>query len=314
MPLSTPVALFVFNRPAQTQQVFARIRAARPKRLFLAADGARDERERARCDEVRAIVSRVDWDCEVRRNYSDVNLGCATRIASAVSWVFESCDDAIFLEDDTLPSASFFPFCEAILERYRDDQRVMHVAGNNFQGGHVRGPYSYFFSRYTHIWGWATWRRAWKHYDFGMSAWPEFRQQGLMRSVCDDAYEASYWSGEFDRMATDSLAYNDWGLQWMFACWSRSGLAVHPQVNLVANVGFGPEATHTTSAPDFAQVPAMEMPAVVHSPFVVRSREADTYTFDHVFGGASRRRHAAVRMMARASGIARKRVRRLFVR
>src|SRR4051812_24867462 len=138
----------VFNRPDLTERVFQAIRAARPKRLLVVADGPRNDAERERCDATRAVI-KVDWDCELETNYSDANLGCKRRVGSGISWVFERCEDAIILEDDTLPSPSFFPFCQELLRRYRDDERVMCICGMNLvPEPKARGPETYYFSRY----------------------------------------------------------------------------------------------------------------------------------------------------------------------
>ena len=161
--LKTPVAFIIFNRPSLTQIVFNTIRQAKPKQLFVIADGARFPEEKEKCQQARDIIRQVDWDCEVLANYSDVNLGCGKRISSGISWVFEHVEAAIILEDDCLPHLSFFRYCENLLDYYRDDERVMAIGGDNFQDGNKKTPYSYYFSKYPHVWGWATWRRAWKH-------------------------------------------------------------------------------------------------------------------------------------------------------
>ena len=178
--LETPVAFLVFNRPHTTDKVFSEIAAANPRKLLIVADGPRPDQpgEAERCVAVRAIVDRVDWDCEVLTNYSDINLGCKARISSGLDWVFDTVEEAIVLEDDCLPHPSFFRFCEELLVKYRDDERIAQIGGVNFQSGRRRTNYSYYFSRYAHIWGWATWRRAWRHYDVALKAWPLIRDGG----------------------------------------------------------------------------------------------------------------------------------------
>ena len=155
----SPVAFLVFNRPETTRRVFAEIAKARPRKLLLVADGPRRQLpdEHARCREVRQIVSGVDWDCEILTNYSEDNLGCVVRVSTGIDWVFTQVEDAIILEDDCLPHPTFFRFCDEMLEMYRVDDRIMTISGDNFQFGRRRWNYSYYFSRYPHIWGWATW-------------------------------------------------------------------------------------------------------------------------------------------------------------
>lgn len=175
----TPVAFMIFNRPEKTARVFAEIRKARPTQLFIVADGPRTEQEKEKTDATRAVTEHIDWECEVKRNYSDVNVGCKMRVSSGISWIFENVENAIILEDDCVPEQSFFPYCQELLERYKDDTRIMHISGDNFEWGRTgnfESDASYYFSRIPHVWGWATWRRAWNLYDINMTSWPECRR------------------------------------------------------------------------------------------------------------------------------------------
>jgi hypothetical protein len=164
------VALIIFNRTDTTKKVFEVLRQVKPAKLLVIADAPRhnypDDIEK--CAATRQIIEQVDWNCQVIKNYSEKNLGNKLRISTGLNWVFEQVEQAIILEDDCLPHPSFLPFCEDLLDKYQDDQRIMTRSGNNFQFGRKRTEYSYYFSRYTLIWGWATWRRAWQHYDAEM--------------------------------------------------------------------------------------------------------------------------------------------------
>ena len=183
------------------------------------------------------------------------------------------------------PNASFFRFCNELLAAYRDDERVMHVSGDNFVGRANSGPYGYYFSKYTHASGWATWRRAWRHFGWTMSRWPELKAAGMVEAWCADPYERRYWSAMFDRLHHGDREV--WDLQWNFACWSQGGLAVLPAVNLVLNDGWGPDATHTKTPLTWPA--AEELGAIEHPPYVVRNAAADAITFDRNFGGAEMR-------------------------
>jgi hypothetical protein len=242
---SQPVLFLVFNRPAQTERVFAEIRRARPERLYVAADGARPDREEGGlCEQVRAIATHVDWPCVVKTLFQEHNLGCKEAVASAISWFFEHEEQGIILEDDCLPHPSFFPFCDDLLERYRSDDRVMSICGNNSLQPEVLPETDYYFSRHCRVWGWATWRRAWQYYDKHMVAWPRLRRDYLLRSVSGGDYQFErYWQEVFDR--THAGEIDTWDYQWMLSSWAHSGLAIRPSVNLVSNLGFGPDATHT---------------------------------------------------------------------
>jgi hypothetical protein len=297
MPLDTPVALIVFNRPELTARVFERIRRARPRRLFVIADGPRTPAEAAPCQAARQVTEGVDWPCEVQRDYAEKNLGCGRRPATGIDWVFSQVEEAILLEDDCVPSDSFFRFCETLLAHYRDEPRVMHISGNNFQGGRKRGRASYYFSKYSHNWGWATWRRAWRHFDYAVQAWPEFRESAAFHEVCPDAIEREFWTGNFDHVHG---GVNDiWDAQWLFACWSHGGLAALPAVNLVSNIGFGDDATHTKVRDAAAEVPAGELGEIVHAARIVADEKADRHTFDTVFDGQRLRRERSLLTRAR---------------
>jgi hypothetical protein len=194
MSFSTPIGFFIFNRPDLTQLVFETIAKVKPRQLFVVADGPRNPEEAEKCAQSRAVLDGVNWDCEVLTHYSDINLGCGLRIASGIGWIFSQVEEAIFLEDDCLPVSSFFPYCEALLKQYRHDTRIMCINGTSFQSGQRRTSYSYHFSRYCSSWGWASWGRAWKHYDYGLKTWPKFKQKGMMEMVFQDPYEIRFWT------------------------------------------------------------------------------------------------------------------------
>ena len=243
--LNTPVALIIFNRPDTTARVFKEIAKARPPKLLVVADGPRSNRlgEAERCQQTRAIIEQVDWPCEVLTNFADANMGCKMRVSSGIDWIFEMVEEAIILEDDCLPEPTFFRFCEEMLSRYRHDERVSMVSGGNLQFGRQRGSASYYFSRYTHIWGWASWRRAWKHYDRDLTLWPKYRDEGWLETTFSSKGEQAYWRNSFEAVHNGSL--DTWDCSWTFTCLLKGMLQVAPNVNLISNIGFGPEATHT---------------------------------------------------------------------
>jgi hypothetical protein len=278
--LKTPVALIFFNRPQTTARVFAEVARAKPDKLLLIADGPRagHPSDEENCAATRAIAERVDWDCEVLRNYSDVNLGCKMRPVTGLDWVFDKVEDAIILEDDCLAHPTFFRFCDELLEKYRDDERVMMISGNDFQHGENVTPYSYRFSRYTNTWGWASWRRAWRCFDVQMRAWPPLENTEWLMDVLGSREAAAHWQSVFARtfQASDSV----WDYQWLFSCWIQNGLSISPSVNLVSNIGFGEDATHTTGASEIANLPIAEATFPLrHPPWMLRDRAADELIF-----------------------------------
>jgi len=289
MSLSTPIVFIIFARPDLTEKVFETIAQAKPKKLFVIADAPRLHRpgEAEKCEQARAVIKKVDWDCEVFTNFSEVNIGPGRRISSGIDWVFSHVEEAIFLEDDEIPTPSFFSFCEALLEYYRHDERIMYINGDNSVNEN-RTQDSYYFSKYAHSWGFASWRRAWKHYDYKMKSWPEFKASGLLEQVFDDPYEQKFWTEAFDQMYADPQVIDTWDIQWMYACWSQGGLVIAPNKNLVSNHGFDREdAGHTKGSDPRARLPVTDIWEIKYPPFVVRHREADRHSFDYIFGGSA---------------------------
>jgi glycosyltransferase involved in cell wall biosynthesis len=271
-----PVAFLIFNRPELTRKVFASIAQAKPSKLLVVADGPRadipDDREK--CSEARAIIGRIDWDCEVLTNYSSANMGCRARISTGLEWVFANVEEAIILEDDCIPHPTFFRFCKELLTRYRDDPRVMMISGNNFQMGRNRTPYSYYFSRFFHCWGWATWRRAWKHYDIDMELWPSLRDGSWLLHVLENKAQARTFLKNLDDVAGGA---DTWDYQWVFSCMVRNGLSIVPSRNLVTNVGFSEDGTSVRYHP-LGNLPAEELEfPLQHPPFMVRQADADAF-------------------------------------
>jgi hypothetical protein len=284
--LRTPVALLIFNRPEATRRVVEEIARAGPPKVLVFADGPRaDHPEDAELiAATRAVISEAPWQCEVLTNYSDINLGTKYRPASGLDWVFETVDEAIFFEDDCLPHPSFFRFCDELLEKYRDDERIMMVSGNNFMRGCKLSSDSYLFCHYVGIWGWATWRRAWRHYDVDLSLWKTLRETSFLHDVLGNETEAELWRKFFDKVTTGDS--HTWDRQWQFACWAQHGLSIMPSANLVSNIGFGSAAQHYKKFdPRLAEVPIVEMKfPLQHPSIIVRSRRADDYVFEELHG------------------------------
>lgn len=284
--MKTPVAFIIFNRTDTTVKVFEAIRQAQPPKLFVIADGPRQDKigEAEKCAATRAIIDRVDWECEVKTNYSDTNLGCRIRLASGIDWVFEQVEEAIILEDDCLPDPTFFTFCDEMLEKYRHDTRIVSVSGTNYQLGRRRTSDSYYFSRYPHCWGWATWRRAWQYYDIDMKIWPIVRDGNWLGDILDDDAQVKTWQKTFESVYNRTMN-TTWDYQWTFACWIENGLTAIPNDNLISNIGFGVGATHTTKVYNkFANLPttAISLP-LQHPQFCVRDAAADLYTHQNLF-------------------------------
>lgn len=286
MSTRSPILFLVFNRPDTTERVFEAIRAARPPRLYVAADGPRDGKpeEALRCEAVRRIATAVDWPCELTTLLRPNNLGCKRAVSSAITWFFEHEEEGIVLEDDCLPDPSFFPYVDELLDRYREDTRVMCISGDNFISSHWTPATSYYFTRYPHIWGWATWRRAWHHYDADMKDWHTIDKSAFMsRQLPTLARARAHWRRIFDQVSTGRI--DTWDYQWTYACWKQDALSCMPCVNLITNIGFGPGATHTVSAESkLANLTASAIPMPLRPPrSVERQENADRWTSEHVF-------------------------------
>lgn len=258
--LDTPVLLLVFNRPDTTQRVFEAIRQAKPRKLFIAADGPRPSRpdDAARCAQVREMVGRVDWDCEVKTLFREENLGCGRAVSGAITWFFDQVERGIILEDDTLPSPSFFTFCQTLLAHYQNDERVMHIGGTRFPGRKRFAGDSYYFSRYPNIWGWASWASAWRSYQLQLNDQLPVDQLLASTTPHFTKKEIAYWSRCFAATSTDPN--HTWDYQWYFTIWQREGICITPGKNLVTNIGFGADGTHTFNADwEIANLPRYDM-------------------------------------------------------
>jgi hypothetical protein len=277
-----PVLLIVFNRPDLTTKVFERIRQMQPTKLFIAADGPRADRpgEEALCRETRAATATIDWPCQVHRLERKENVGCKLGAYLAISWFFEYVEEGIILEDDCLPHPTFFRFCSELLERYRDVPEVALISGNNFQAS--PSPYSYYFTRYAQIWGWATWQRTWQTYDLEIASWSG--DADSLRSAVRNARVRRYFAKQFN--AVKFAGKDTWDYQMIHLCLTKGLICINPKRNLVENIGFDERATHTLSEDPENPMPTalpMDFP-LSHPPSRVVDERADRYTETHVRG------------------------------
>ena len=280
MRLDVPVLLVVYRRADLTARTLAAIGAARPRQLFVAADGPASASERLACDAAKTAATAVTWPCEVRTNFAVENMGCVARMNSAVDWLFAHADHGIVLEDDCLPAPDFFPFCRELLERYRDDRRVMHISGETYAS--VPPADSYYFSKYALTWGWATWKRAWELCDRTMAGWPAMRVRPELQALFDTRDERAYLMSTFEQQAASGPV---WDYAWWYTCMTN-GLSIHPSVNLVTNTGSDSRATHTEGdTVCHRDVGSLSFP-LRHPPAVLRHPRADMDTFDHRLVGS----------------------------
>jgi hypothetical protein len=273
--LNTPITFIIFNRPETTKIVFEEIRRAKPARLLIIADGPRESKpgEREKCEQTRAIVENIDWECEVLRNYANVNMGCKNRVSSGLDWVFDNVEESIILEDDCVPDPSFFRYCQELLAKYRNDERVMVISGDNMLFENNNQEHSYYFSKYIHIWGWASWRRAWKLYDVKIRFWPDIKEKKLLTDIVDKS-NLPEWENNFDLVYANK--FDTWDYQWVLIIWMQSGLSIVPSKNLISNIGFSENATHTFGESIYAimKTETLDFP-LIHPPYMIRNVKND---------------------------------------
>lgn len=275
----TPILYIIFNRIDTVQQTFPVIKKQKPKHLYVAADGPRIEKsgEAEKCNQVRNwVLSQIDWDCEVKTLFREDNLGCGKGPASAISWFFENVEQGIILEDDCLPTDSFFSFCENLLEKYKDDERIMQISGTN-RLGLIQENSSYFFTNYPSEWGWATWRRAWDKYDYSIKQW----ETKEAKDIITDMYGkySIILSKIFDDTFNNVDTITWWDYQWGFIKNINSGLTITPYLNQISNIGFDENATHTTDVSSkFNRLPTQELPKELIHPNCVYK----TVTYDNL--------------------------------
>lgn len=276
----TPIALFIFRRPDVTALVFEAISIAKPSQLFIICDGARQDKpgEADLVAQARQVVANVDWPCQVQRRYLDENVGCATCVSTGLDWVFSQVESAIILEDDCVPDQSFFPFCSELLSKYDSNPDIMAISGDHFYGDQTCGDGSYYFTKYFHCWGWATWRRAWQKYDHEMKSYEQFSRD-VLPDLCVSEGELKYLRSGFDNVNNGRL--DSWAIRFLYSVMNARGLCIQPNQNLVTNLGDGPGGTHCSSDPDaksnwMFNIPTVPLPHVSHPTEIARNFEAES--------------------------------------
>jgi hypothetical protein len=285
MSFDVPILFIVFNRPGTTQQVFERIREMQPAKLFIAADGPRPEKEgeEERCEEVRRLIlDGIDWPCEVKTLFRFQNFGCGKAVSSAITWFFENVEEGIILEDDILPDPSFFNFCKVLLEKYRHDERIKVIGGSNV-GKKMEIADSYYFSAISRIWGWATWRRVWDHYDFSLEDIKDEELGDILKYYFTKENIIDQWKKVFSEVKAKKI--DTWDYQLVFSIWKNKGINIVSTKNLVSNIGFGPEATHTKDIESsFNNVAVESLNKVVHPNKIQINRSQDKFLIQHALG------------------------------
>ncbi len=285
---STPVLFLVFNREDTAQKVFDAIKKQKPAKFYIAADGPREnkEGEKERCQKVREIINQIDWDCEVKTLFREENLGCRRAVSSAISWFFEQEEMGIILEDDCLPNTSFFFFCEEMLHKYKEDERIGHISGNSYFPELISANQSYDFTTLPHIWGWATWKRVWKNYDVDFPYWTSKNNSSMRKRLFINKREEIYFSSFLSDTLSKKHGINAWSPQYVFSLRLQNQLSIYPKVNMVTNIGLeDQEATHTSKKTNRTKaLPQEEIKfPLEHPSYILRNKELDNKTTRKTF-------------------------------
>ncbi|WP_020601970.1 hypothetical protein [Spirosoma spitsbergense] len=280
-----PVLFILFNRPQHARHVLERLRQIKPAQLFVAIDGPRD----GVADDIKnvelclALLDEIDWPCNVAKLIRDRNLGCKLAVSQAIDWFFLQVEEGIILEDDCLPDITFFDFCRVLLDKYTHDDRVMHIGGCNLYKQNKWGTSSYFFTSIPHIWGWATWRRAWSKYDVNIAEYPNYIKSNEFKKRVLTAGSRRFWERTFEDVFVGRL--NTWDFQWVFAVWVNGGLCITPNQNLISNIGFDNTATHTVIATDMANLKTFPIlvEKIIFPTKIELNEEATKYAFSEFY-------------------------------
>lgn len=274
---TSPVLFLIFNRPDTTQRVFEQICEAKPAKLYIAADGPRKDREgeNALCKETRGIIKNINWPCDVKTLFRDENLGCKYGVSTALDWFFTHEEEGIIIEDDCLPSNDFFRFCDILLEKYRYDTRISAIAGCNLHSGKKWSDKSYYFSNNLEVWGWASWKRIWQQYDPELSAYQEKEVTEAFNTIFNEPILTKEYLEIFSQLKAGKI--DTWDYQLKLISFFNNGLTIIPNVNLITNIGFRADATHTKTSNDkFANLPTETLSDTLsHPSFILPNKEAD---------------------------------------
>lgn len=276
--MDIPILLIIFRRPDKTKQLIEALGKIKPKQIFIVADGPRSQvlDDEVLCSEARRIATEIPWPCNIKTKFATINKGPDKTIPEGIDWFFSQVEAGIILEDDCIPDPSFFTFCAELLERYKDDTRIMHISGNNFQNGVKHGDGSYYFSHYSHSWGWATWRRAWQQYHTAVANFPEYDHKGRINELPFSRTTKKFW---LKLLRNTSI----WDSRWLYTTWYARGLSILPNQNLVSNIGFGTDATHTIEFTAEANVATIPLETIIHPSSFNVSTAADNFTFYQMF-------------------------------
>lgn len=281
----TAILFIIFNRPKNTKTVFEQIKKIKPSRLYVVADGPRDKviDETSLCAKTRSIIKEINWNCQLKTLFRKHNFGCGNSISQGITWFFKNEAEGIILEDDCVPDISFFTYCSNLLEKYRNDTRITHINGLSYIKSPLENNDSYYYSKYFHVWGWATWKRAWEKYDFTIRSLPNFLSAGSIKHIFIEPQLQAFWENYFTQVHNNEI--DTWDYQWVYTNFAYGGLSIMPFKNMIKNIGFGPDSTHTTDANEtIKKTKSQDMGLIHHPEFFVQNHELDLNIYKDTLG------------------------------
>ena len=285
--MNTALLLLLFNRPETTHKLFQKLKIFKPKKIYINIDGPREKNlnDKKLCTEVEKITNDISWDCKVFKKINEKNKGCRSSVSEAINWFFQYENSGIILEDDCIPSSKFFEFCERMLKKFENNNQIKVVSGSNFHDNKKFGEGDYYFSKYAHCWGWATWKRAWLEYDDKMENWKEFKKSKNWEELHINFYERKYWTKIFDKVIKRKI--DSWAYVWLYSVWYKNGITITPNFNMINNIGFGPDATHTFKSKNISiRQEILENSDIIKDPREIYvNRNADEIIFETHFNG-----------------------------
>lgn len=271
-----PILLLTFNRPDLTRKVFEILKVHKPTKLYVSSDGPRESNfnDKFLVQSTREIFNEIDWECDLKTKFQAKNLGCKNAVVEALDWFFMNEGDGIILEDDTVPGLGFFRYCAELLDQYKDHSEISMISGDNFSFGKLNIKESYYFSRYTHVWGWATWKSSWQRYK------PDIKNDLHLFEKCKNSFENEeyqFWNHLFNQVADNQI--DTWDLQWVFYNFLGGMFSIMPKFNLIRNIGFREDATHTKETTDYSNLIVNEnIFPMVHPEKLIINEIADNYS------------------------------------
>ena len=284
--MTPPILLLIFNRPKETEILINRLSIIKPKKIYVFSDGPRinTKTDIINCRKSKIVIEKIFWKCELKKNYQKKNLGLKEAISKGISWFFKYEKKGIILEDDCIPSRDFFEFCSWGLKKFNNDKKVGSITGNNFLNQKIKIKNSYYFSKYAHCWGWATWRNKWRLYDKNIKFWKRWKKSERFKSIFNSELEKKYWIKIFDNVQKNNI--NSWAYPWNLCLWYHKKIVLTPKFNLVNNIGITKDATHTYYKNDNVnyKIKKLKKPYIKHTSMQINEK-ADNFVFKNHLKG-----------------------------